>query len=128
MTSCTDIGPAENVVPERRLCFPACGSNPDLLRCERGNSHVTGHGFARREPDTLAALQVTDGERMIVLDLTGTGDGDWQTNERPRELSIDFLRPLRQWRTRFIEEQRPVDSGSRGTARNPKRSGKSGTG
>jgi hypothetical protein len=70
---------------------------------------LTGHGFARREPDTLAALQVTDGERMIVLDLTGTGDGDWQTNESPRELSIDFLRPLRQWRTRFIEEQRPVD-------------------
>jgi hypothetical protein len=66
MTSCTDIRFAENVVPEGSLVVPTCGCDPDLLGSERGDSHVPGNGFARREPDTLAPLQVTDGQRMIV--------------------------------------------------------------
>src|SRR6476646_4456333 len=62
MTSCTGIGLAENVVPQRSLAVPTCGGDANLLRAKRGDSEVTRHGLARREPDTLAALQITDSE------------------------------------------------------------------
>ena len=45
MTSCTDVGFPENVVPQRSLAKPARGSDPDLLRSERGYSDVTGNGL-----------------------------------------------------------------------------------
>src|SRR6516162_2548405 len=73
-TSCTGVCFTENVIPERSLALPTSGCDSDLLRGERGNAHVTCHGFARRKPDALAPLQVTDGERMIVLYLTLTTD------------------------------------------------------
>src|SRR5438876_2255105 len=76
MTSCTDIGFAENVVPERSLTLPPRRSDSNLLGIQRGDSNVTGHGLARREPDTLPALQVTDGERVVIpyLELAGGRD------------------------------------------------------
>ena len=91
ITSCTGVSFTENVVPERSLALPVCGCEANLLRSERGNSHVTGHGFAGREPNTLAALQVSHGERMIVLDLTLTGNGNWQLNQCLDQLPVNFL-------------------------------------
>src|SRR5438552_5708764 len=109
MTSCTDIGFAENVVPERSLALPPHRGDPNLLGIQRGDSNVTGHGLASREPDTLSTVQVTDGERMIVLDLALTGHTYWQLNECSHQLPVDFLRPLRRCHTWCVEEQCPVD-------------------
>src|SRR5215469_14039944 len=47
MTSCTGAGFTENVVPQRSLALPTRGGDANLLGGERGDSHVTGQGFAR---------------------------------------------------------------------------------
>jgi hypothetical protein len=91
MTSGTRVGFAKDVVPERGLALPTCRSDANLLRGEWSNSDVTGYGFARREPAPLAALQVTNGKRMIVVNLTLTRDGHWQRNECSHKFAIDFL-------------------------------------
>ena len=91
MTSCTHVGFAKNVVPERRLALPTRRGDANLLRGEWGDSHVTGHGFARREPDTLAALQVANGERMIIVNLTLTCDRNWQRNECSHQFPFNSL-------------------------------------
>jgi hypothetical protein len=80
-----------------------------MLRGERSDSDVTGNGLARRQSDTLASLQITNGERMIFLDLALAGDSYWQSDECSHKLSIDFLCPLRRCHTGSVEEQRPVD-------------------
>src|SRR5580692_6602226 len=46
---------------------------------------------------------------MIVFNLALTGDGYRQLNERPYQLSVDFLAPLRRFRAGRVKEQRPVD-------------------
>ena len=91
MTTCTDVGFAEDVIPKGSLALPARGSDANLLRSERSNSDVTGHSLARRESDTVTALQVTNGERMIVLNLALTGDGYRQLDECSHQLPIDSL-------------------------------------
>jgi len=91
MTSCKRVGFPENVIPERGLAPPARGSDAHLLHRERGDSDETGHRLTRREAPTLPALQVTDGERMIVFDLALTGDGYWQLHECSHQLPVDFL-------------------------------------
>src|SRR5260370_40365266 len=91
MTSCAGVAFAENVVPQRSLTPPARGGDANLLRSERGDTHVTGHSLARRKPHTLTALQVTDGERMIGFDLALTGDGYLPLHECPDEHPDDFL-------------------------------------
>src|SRR5262249_27452164 len=109
MTACAGVGLTENVIPQRGLAPPTRGYDTDLLGGERGHSHVTGHGFTRREPDALAALQVTDSERMIVLYLALTSDRYRQCNECLHQLSVDFLRPLCLCRAVGVKEQRPVN-------------------
>jgi hypothetical protein len=109
MTTCTDIRFAQNVVPQRRLATPTRGRDGNLFRGEWSDSDVTGHSLARRQPDTLPSLQVTNGERMIVFDFAFTGDGYGQLNECSHKLSIDFLGPLCGCRTGCVEEQPPVD-------------------
>src|SRR5437588_9553309 len=109
MTSCTDIGFAENVVPQRSVTLPLRGGDPNLLGIQRGDSNVTRHGFARWQPDTLSSLQVTDGERVVILNLALAGDSYWQLNECSHQLPVDFLRPLRRCHTWCIEEQCPID-------------------
>ena len=109
MTSCTDIGFAENEVPERSLALPAHRGDPNLLGIQRGDSNVTRHGLARWQPDALAALQVTDSERVVILDLALAGDSYWQLNECAHQLPVDFLRALRRYRAGCVEEQCPVD-------------------
>jgi hypothetical protein len=91
MAFCTGMGFTENVVPERCFSNPTCGSDANPLRAERGDSQVTGYGFTRREPDALAALQVTDGERMVVVNLTHTGNSRRQRNQCSHQLPIDVL-------------------------------------
>src|SRR5439155_26704273 len=99
MTSCTDFGFAENAVPERSIALPSCRGETNLLQGERGDSTVTRHGLARSQPDALAALQVTDSERVVILDLALAGDSYWQLNECAHQLPIDFLRALRRGHT-----------------------------
>src|ERR1700722_587022 len=105
MTACTSVGFAENVIPKRSLPMPAGGSDANLFRCEWRGSYVTGHRLARREFHTLFPLQITDRKRVIVLDLTLTGDGYRQLNECAHEFPIHFLGPLRRWPTGRVEEQ-----------------------
>lgn len=109
MTTCEDVRFAENVVPQRRLATPTRRSNADLLCGERSGSKVAGQGLARRQADTLSSLQVTNGEGMIGFNFALTSDRYRQLNECLHKLSIDLLRPLRECRTRCIEEQRPID-------------------
>ena len=109
ITSRTNIGFAKNVIPERSLALPTNGSHANLLRGDRGDADVTSHGLARRQPDALPALQVTDGKRMIIFNFAFTRDGHRQLNEFSHQLFIDFLRTLCGGRTGCVEKQLPVD-------------------
>ena len=91
LTFRTRIRFAKNVVPEGCLALPTCRGDANLLRSEGNDSHVTRHGFARWQPDTLATLQVTNGEGVIIVNLSLTRDGHWQRNECPHQLAVDFL-------------------------------------
>jgi len=62
MTSCTGVGFAENVEPQRSLAMPTCRSKANLFLGERDDSDVAGHRLSRWQPDTLPSLQIADGE------------------------------------------------------------------
>ena len=74
--------------------MPICGIETNLFLGERDDSDVTSHRLAGWQPDALPSLQVTDGERMIVVNLAFTGDGYRQLNECSHKPSIDFLGSL----------------------------------
>jgi hypothetical protein len=108
MSARASVGFAENVVPQRSLATPTRGSEANLFFGERDDSDVT-HRLAGWQPDALPSLQVTDGERMIVFNLSFTGDGYRQLNQCSHKPSIDFLGSLCRCRGGRVEEQRPVD-------------------
>ena len=47
VTSCTDVGFAENVVPQRSVALPTRGRDANLLRSEGDDADVTRDGLAR---------------------------------------------------------------------------------
>src|SRR5580698_4854769 len=108
-TACTCVGFTQNVIPERCLAMPTRGSDANLLLRKRGDSHVTRDGLARRQPDALSALQITDGERVIIFDLAGASHGYRQFDECADQLSVYFLAALRSCRSGGVEEQRPIN-------------------
>jgi hypothetical protein len=48
ITTRTDVGFTENVVPQRSFATPTREREANLLSGERCDSHVTGHSLARR--------------------------------------------------------------------------------
>src|SRR5207244_8596687 len=60
---------AQDVVPERRRARRSLACRADLARRERLLAEVLGNRFARRQADALAALQITNGQRVEGIDL-----------------------------------------------------------
>ena len=126
--ACTRVGFTENVIPQRSLASPTRGGDANLLRRERRNSHVTRDALARRQTHALSALQITDGERVIIFDFALSSHGHRQFDKRAHQLSIYFLAALRSCRPDASRNSDQSIACSRGTGRNPRRSGNSGTG
>src|ERR1039457_3287416 len=109
MTTLADIGLAQDVIPKGCLATRTRGSDAHLVRGEWSYSQVACHGLARGQSHTLPSLQVTNGERMIGLNLGFTGDRYRQFDQGLYKFSVHLLGSLRPLGTRRVKEQFPVD-------------------
>jgi len=79
----------EQVEPERRLQPPAGRAEADLLGGQRLGPEAAGHRLARRQPDPLAALEVADGQRAVVVAALHPGDGLGKLDEAGGQAAVD---------------------------------------
>src|SRR5262249_32324289 len=99
-----DVGFSKNVVPERSFALPTDARDSDLVCGERRDLHVTSDGLTGWQADSLTALEVANGERMVIVDFALTGESDRKLDERADELAVDFLGALRGSRAGRVEK------------------------
>gem|GEM_PF-5235633 len=68
------------------------------------------HGLTGWQTNTLPPLQITNSERMVVIDLAIARDRQRQLKKRTHKPSIDLLRALSGWRADGIEEHPPINN------------------
>ena len=122
-----DVGFAKDVVPQRRFAGPSHFRCPDLIARKRPLAKQGCDRFARRQPDTLPALEVTCCQRTQLIHVGRAGDSVRQRDHRPDKASVEFLCALRMLLTVHVEQIGPVHSMLRSDWFNPIRSGKIGT-
>jgi hypothetical protein len=104
-----DVGLLEHVVPERRLGVPAVLAHRDLLGRQDALAEVARDVLAARQAGAEPALEVPDGERLVLGCRELAGDGGGQADERRHQPPVDELRALRRRRrAREVEEHPPV--------------------
>ena len=72
VTSGTRVGFAEDVVPQRSLALPPRRGDADLLRGERRDSNVMGHGLAKRGA-SAHAIDAVGTLLFVAVGLVGCG-------------------------------------------------------
>jgi hypothetical protein len=61
---------AEQAVPQWCLATPSSFGRADFVFCQRSLAHAASDMLARREPDSIATLEVSHGKRVEFFNLT----------------------------------------------------------
>src|SRR5262249_7444745 len=80
-TAGADGSLAQNVEPQWGFGAPSCRGDANLLCGGWRNSETAGHRLSGREPDALAALQITHSKGVIIVDLALARDCNRQLDK-----------------------------------------------